>query len=184
MATVPSYTTFVAGSILTAAQLNSNVRDGGNFWLTVKPVAVTRATAAQSIPNTTFTTVLFDTDDYNNDGMHSTITNTGRLTCVTAGRYLFAFTGGLTSNATGIRATKLQIDYQAGGNRALGGSSDAAGNSTEYASSVVGTELMSVGDYVHMDLYQASGGALNTTITYFGGSNGACRASAWWIHNA
>ena len=41
-----------------------------------------------SIPNGALTTLLFDIEDFDTDNIHSTVTNTERLTCRTAGKYL------------------------------------------------------------------------------------------------
>lgn len=46
--------------------------------------------AAISIPNATATVLTFDTERYDNDAIHSIVTNTSRLTCVTAGRYVIS----------------------------------------------------------------------------------------------
>ena len=45
--------------------------------------------------------VLFNSEDYDTDGMHSTSTNTGRLTAVTAGIYTAGFNGRLQAIAAG-----------------------------------------------------------------------------------
>lgn len=48
-----------------------------------------RHSTTQSIPNSTETTVAFNTELYDTDGMHDTVTNNSRITPQTAGKYEF-----------------------------------------------------------------------------------------------
>lgn len=176
MATVPTFLTFVAGSILTAAQLNSNVRDAGNFWLTVKPALETIQTSPQAIGTGAWTSVTFDTDVYDNDGMHSTVTNTSRATAITAGRYLFLASLDFASNATGLRAIKFLINgttsYAKDGQL-------AAPSGTDVALFTGITKYLNVADYLELQCWQSSGGNLNT-----GSGDGQPRLQAIWLANA
>jgi len=52
--------------------------------------------ANQSIPNTGDSVVTFNTEAYDTDGMHSTVTNTSRITLNTAGLYEVIFHGAFT----------------------------------------------------------------------------------------
>lgn len=58
----------------------------------VQGCRVTR-TAVQSITDATLTSVAFDAEVFDNDGMHDTVTNNSRITIVTAGIYWVGFTG-------------------------------------------------------------------------------------------
>lgn len=60
-------------------------------------------TAAQTIPDATTTTLIFDDEIYDTDEMHSTITNPERITIKTAGIYLITLFGYFVSNAVGSR---------------------------------------------------------------------------------
>jgi hypothetical protein len=107
--TVPVQITWVAGQIVTAAQLNANVRDAVNFLLN-PPAAAVRQTVAQTLTTATTTAITMDTEDRDNDGMHSTSSNTSRLTANTPGWYLAA--GGVTfvANATGARTVFWRVN--------------------------------------------------------------------------
>lgn len=176
MATVPTFLTFVAGSVLTAAQLNSNVRDAGNFWLTVKPALETIQASPQAIGTSTWTSVTFDTDVYDNDGMHSTVTNPSRATAVTAGRYLFLASLDFALNASGLRAVKFLVNgttsYAKDGQL-------VAPTSTDVALFTGMMTYLSAADYVELQCWQSSGGSLNT-----GSGDGQPRLQAMWLANA
>jgi hypothetical protein len=55
------------------------------------------STASQSINDNTTTTVTFDDELWDNDGMHSNVTNNSRITIVTAGIYVVTFQGRFAS---------------------------------------------------------------------------------------
>src|SRR5690242_2498740 len=88
MGSVPTPLDWVAnaGNFATAAMLQAGVGDPLTFLLN-PPAAQARRTTAQSIPNNTPTVMLFDTEDFDTDTMHSTSVSTSRLTCNTAGTY-------------------------------------------------------------------------------------------------
>lgn len=60
--------------------------------ITTQGCRVTR-TVAQSIPNSTTTLVTFDDEVDDDTGMHSTVTNTSRITIAVAGWYHVGFNG-------------------------------------------------------------------------------------------
>lgn len=175
MTTVPSYTTFVAGSVLTAAQLNTNVRDAGNFWL-ARPLCLLRQTSIQSIANNAFTDILFDTEDIDRDGGHSTVTNTARYTSTTPGYLAFSGGVGFASNATGRRGTQWAFNAAT-----LAASQDIRttlpSNSMAVAARTVSVPVNGTTDFVTLQGFQDSGGALNSNVT------GSAQASMFvlWI---
>lgn len=174
MATVPVEMTFVAGAVLTAAQLNTNVRDAINFII-APPLAVVRQTVAQSIPNSTFTPYTFDTEDIDRDGMHSTSSNTGRLTAQTAGWYSLQGSG--TFVASGVSAGEV-VGFQTNGTGDEFGSHFAVTNAGFPGQmTVAATSYLNVGDYVQLMGFQGTGGAINSSV----GATGAPRFQALWV---
>jgi hypothetical protein len=115
--------------------------------------------AAQSIPNTTWTNLTFDHEEYDTDGMHSLVTNTDRITCVTAGKYLVLGFVYFAANATGNRQLLLLKN---------GGSTEIfsfEGNPTASSGCLTNVYCiieLAVGDYLQLQAYQNSGGALNS----------------------
>ncbi|MBA7572006.1 hypothetical protein ES708_13780 [subsurface metagenome] len=62
---------------------------------------------AWPIPNTTFTTLTFNTEDYDTDAMHDPLTNPARITFKTPGIYLITFHAQFAANDTGYRVVLL-----------------------------------------------------------------------------
>lgn len=157
----PTMGTAVAGNYETAAFWNANVLALGLFLLSPPSFFgyQTHSASPQSILNNTFTAVLLDTEVYDPDGGHSTVTNTSRFTCQVAGRYQFDGTVAFASNATGFRAAKFQVN---GATPSPVGSERAAAATSSFATVSVSTELqLAVGDYVELMAFQNSGGSLN-----------------------
>lgn len=90
---MPTFTTVIdkaAGDTWTAAMWNTYLRDNLNGLLT-KPMVVARRTTTITASANVDTQVTLDAEDYDTDGMHSTSSNTARLTATTAGLYLVTF---------------------------------------------------------------------------------------------
>jgi hypothetical protein len=109
---VPSFDDFIASERVTAAKLNKNVRDSGNFYKAV-PFAHAYLTAALSVPTGgTWQTINLDTEQYDNDNMFVTSTP-GRLTIQTPGMYYIEGQVRYASdsaNQTKARAGRIQIN--------------------------------------------------------------------------
>lgn len=164
MATIPVFRTWVAGEIVTAAFLNANVRDAGNFFLSW-PVAELRQTVAQSIANGgTGAALLFDVEDIDTDNGHSTVTNTSRYTGQTAGRFQLSGASHLAANVTGRRGCWWRLNAaDVAASMSLGPASAAFDMAS--VSRVRTIVLNGSTDYVELVAYQESGGALLTTVT-------------------
>ncbi len=121
--------------------------------------------AAQTISNSTLTIVTFNTETFDDYGMHSTSSNTGRINILRTGQYwLFAFTI-FASATTGVR----QIYYKVNGSYTQAAIFPiAAGNETQvYFPALVN---LTAGDYVEMVVWHSNGGNLN--INNLGNANG------------
>lgn len=156
--------TFAANTKLTAAQLNTYLRDNMAF-LARPPACSILAGAAVSIA-TGVATVLDGTSenyDYAASAMHSNVTNPSRITAQVEGRYLCSATIQYASNATGNRSASLIVN----GTTTYEGElvPAASGNSTVVT--VTRTLTLSIGDYVEARALQTSGGGLNTTLLEF-----------------
>lgn len=82
--------TWVAGAVLTAAQLNTQLRDNVSF-LANPPACRVYHNAAQTLVNNTPLTVAFNSERYDTNTMHDTSTNNSRITFNTAGLYVVTF---------------------------------------------------------------------------------------------
>jgi hypothetical protein len=165
--------TVSAGGTLTAALWNSQVRDAENFFLAVPHVVLTQS-VAQTVATATFAAITWDVEVRDNDSMHSTVTNTSRMTCVTAGWYEVSGAVGWTGSAVGNRLSRWAVN----GTAVTGTEVSAAGTlATGVAFAAMTTGLfLNVGDYVELFGWQSSGGNLNTNVT--GAS--VSRASVRW----
>jgi hypothetical protein len=113
-----------------------------------------------SIPNATNTAITFNSERWDNGAMHSTSSNTSRITIPSGGggKYLFIARCTFAANATGTRGLFLRLN----GSTLFGEDFETS------ASASAGTRLetqalynVAAGDYVEAIAYQDSGGALN-----------------------
>lgn len=115
--------------------------------------------AAQSIPNATWTSLAFNSERFDTDVIHDTVTNNSRLTCKTAGKYLIIGLAFFASNGTGARHCKLT--HNAATIIAYTTSNANAATGVIVAFSCIWD--MAVNDYVEFAVYQDSGGALDVS---------------------
>lgn len=161
MGTIPTIPTFVAGSVLTASQLNQ-IKTVSDFW-----AAPPRCQAFDSAGATTLTTGVtatvplggenFDVVMVGDTGMHDLVTTNSRVVARTAGKYRVTGYLSFASNATGTRQGTLLLN----GVTNLVATSVPASPSTS-TNITIGpkTVTMAVGDYVELTAFQTSGGNL------------------------
>ncbi len=121
-------------------------------------------TAAQSIPHNTWTTVNFDTEDYDDNTWHDNVTNNSRITVNFSGRVAVSAVGstvGGTGSSCGVRIRK-------------NGTVVASDQSIENTNSVAMDLTCAASDYFEIQVLQSSGGSSNTN-TGVGGCRLAVR---------
>lgn len=112
--------------------------------------------ANQSCANNTETLLTWDTEDWDTNNLHSTSSNTSRLTCQVAGKYLVCGTIEFAENATGFRQVAVRK------NGTDQGYTTTPGTATDTADVTFLYILdLAVNDYVEVTAMQNSGGALN-----------------------
>lgn len=121
---------------------------------------------SQSIPDSSATAVTFDTESFDTDTIHDTVSNTSRLT-VPTGVTKVRLTAQVfwATNATGTRRASI---YKGGVATYVGNPIDLvnAGTSTSTIQQVVSPPLTVVaGNYFELYVTQTSGGALNINAT-------------------
>lgn len=154
--------TWTAGETVTAAIMNTHVRDN---LAVLAPAAVPSCRAyrssIQEIANNTETAILFTAERWDTDTIHDNSTNTNRLTCKTAGIYGIYTNILWESNGSGRRRIAIKLNgttYIAWDNREIDATGDFGQNVyTEYS--------LAVNDYVDVQVYQDSGGALDIQAT-------------------
>lgn len=123
----------------------------------VIPSARVYNSANISIPNNAATALTFNSERWDTDGIHSTTTNTGRLTCVTAGIYSIFGHIRFAANATGIRSVFIRLN----GTTIIGSQLNHQSSAAIAELSIVTHYVLAVGNYVELMVYQNSGGALS-----------------------
>jgi hypothetical protein len=121
----------------------------------------------QSLTNNTAAKITWDTETYDTDGFHSTSTNTSRITIPSgkAGYYSITATGAIAGNATGQRYFAF---YKNGSLELI--FARAAGYSADTALSGTAIFNLAETDYIELEAFQNSGGALDfqdTILTQF-----------------
>lgn len=158
--TPPTYT---VGQVLTAANLNTYLRDN-TAWLGIdSPHCRVFNSAAISTTTAVALQLTFDSERYDVGAMHSTSTSTGRLTVPTGGAGKYHVFGHVefASNATGYRDLALRVN----GTTQIGSQIVAGVSGVVTQLSVASMWAMAVGDFFDLVVLQTSGGNLNVNAT-------------------
>jgi hypothetical protein len=164
--TVPVMEAASVGDLSRSDYWNLNVRNLGQF-ATAPPLYYGAQATTQSLSNSTWTNIGFDSTDYDSDFGHSNSTNNNRYVVQHAGWYRVSGIVVFAANATGSRGAAVVLNgslvsgsltYAASGN-----ATEPAGASTSYIVSCA------VNDWVGLAGIQTSGGALSTAAA--GGFN-------------
>jgi hypothetical protein len=154
----------------TVNQFNQQIRDNLNA-LYLPPSVRAYRSSTQTLTTATDTTILWDSEEWDNDGMHSTSVDTGRLTIVTAGRYML---GGHLEYAAGSNTYRHARIIVNTGSLATQGTKSLPLSSGYLDAScnpfVIGRQAYSSG-YYYMEGRQDSGGNL-----------GVLQDSGMWAH--
>jgi hypothetical protein len=139
----------------------SGVDDAGVVRTMARPVGGARVynSANISIANATFTDLTFDSERFDDSAFHSTVTNTGRLTIPVTGTYVIAAAVRFASNTTGARQTRILLN----GTTMIVRDLRSASTGLVYVSMTTIYHL-TAGDYLTLNVYQDSGGALNVEV--------------------
>lgn len=170
--------TWTPGEYPTAAQLNQDLRDNVSF-LANPPKCRAYHSTTQSLTTATLTALAFNSERWNTDTMHNTVTNNSRLTCKTAGLYRITAHVQFATNATGERTVHLRVNGLVFIASQGGAPNPTAGNATNIT--VSDEYPLAVNDYVEVLAFQASGGALNVNASDNVNARNACEFEMTWI---
>lgn len=171
MGSVPTPRTFVAGEIETAAYMNSLAQV--LTFLQNPPRCRVYQTTGTSLANNAATVLNFDTESWDTDNMHSTTSNTNRITASTPGLYKVTGRLVLTDNTVGDRFVSIRKNGTEIGRDE--GPHDA-GTGNLWSGLVTDEVYLAVGDYIDLAGYQNTGAA----VTSGAGTNN-CMLSARWV---
>ena len=161
MATVPNPATWTVGDLLTASNLNLDLRDSLNFLL-APPLAILIDPGTGPIPDATVTALPWPSEAIDRDGGHSNSTNNTRYTCQTAG-YYDIYCAVAWQHTT---ANRRNLNIRKNGSTDLAGSifDQTAATDTSFplypTQSVSLKTFLSVGDYVETTVWHNNGGAI------------------------
>lgn len=116
-------------------------------------------TVAQSIPNNVYTKINFDAEQYDNADHHDNVVNNTRITCKETAKYLIHVQVTFANNPTGIRGVQVRIN----GSIVEGIDFRNAVSAFNTVVSFSFVRLLSVNDYIELEVYQNSGGNLDVT---------------------
>ena len=118
-------------------------------------------TASVNINTATWTSITFSAEEFDTDGLHSTATNTSRITIPTGMDGYYNITG--TAYFASSTATQIQARLLRNGTAIPGAREKKNPTSGQDAMATVssGTIYLAAGNYIEMQCYQDSGGALS-----------------------
>jgi hypothetical protein len=152
----------VTGAVAPAAW-GTGVRTNDEFFID-PPACNVFNSVPVSVANDTNTLLNANSERFDNDAMHSTVSQTSRITCQTAGRYELTAAITFAVAAAGVRSIAFLIN---GTTRSL---RHRSGSGTSGEAVVFGTDMkttLAVGDYVECEVRHTSGGALDCTLNEF-----------------
>lgn len=118
--------------------------------------------ANQSIPDNSVTELAFNSEVFDNDGIHNNSVNNERLICQTDGVYIIGANVDWAPNANDRRVILIYLD----GATLIGSvNMPTLGAVPSCRQSIVTVYPMVAGQYVSVSVYQNTGGALNITAT-------------------
>jgi hypothetical protein len=104
-----------------------------------------------------------DSENFDNDAMHSTVTNNSRITIQTAGRYLLTATIDFQQDATGQR----QLQFKLNDTTTFGIDRRQTTSSLVAINQSTATIALVAGDYVEVNAFQNSGSTLTCNLRMF-----------------
>lgn len=165
--------TWSVSEVLTSSDMNTYVRDN-TAELHDPPACRVGNSGNISLANGALQALTFDTERFDTDTMHSTASNSGRITFTTAGLYQVSATAEFAPNATGVRGVGVKLNATT---YIMFSQHPTAGVGVSHVEGVSMPYKFAAGDYIEMIAYQNSGGALNV-ITL---SNYSPEFAAVWI---
>ncbi len=145
------------------AAWGDQVRDNLEFLID-PPACKAKHSTTQTLVNNTSASLSADSEDFDNNAMHSTVTNNTRITIQTAGRYEFYANVGFNASSTGERIVEFR---QNGTTMHPGVAIWNAGPGTSTGVILTDVFALTAGDYMEVRATQLSGGNLNAQLHQF-----------------
>ena len=149
-----------ATSSVAPASWGDTVRDDLE-WLVDRPGCAVYNSATQNVNTSSNTVLTADSELYDLDSMHSTVSNTSRITATTAGKYRIAALVEWDTDATGRREAELLVN---GSTVHTLVTATAVSGLTLNGSKIL---TLAAGDYVEVRVWQNSGTTRTATLRQF-----------------
>lgn len=161
--------TWSVGDVLTAADMNAYVRDNTKWLGTDKPAArAYRSTSFSHNSSGNWLSIALDSEraDTGSTGLHSTSSNTERMTVPTGGGGWYLATGHISwdSDTVGDRLVGIEVNGTNGGGTFVA-QDRAAGAAVGSRQSVAAVFRLVAGDYFVLSAFQNSGGTRTISST-------------------
>jgi hypothetical protein len=142
------------------------IRTNQEFMINPPACSVFNSTS-QNVGGNAISVMLANSENYDNNGMHSTVSNTGRITAQTAGRYQFVAT--ISFSGTNLDANQFcSVSLLVNGTTRLNGIGGQLGNAVVGAvATVVRTAVLSAGDYVESEAFHLDANTIACTLHEF-----------------
>lgn len=156
-----------ATGTIAPASWGDTIRDQLQYLSGGFPHCSVYGSAAQSLTNNTTTNLLANSENSDIGGLHSTSTNTDRATVPAGegGLYRVSAVISYAANATGYRVLNFRVNNTTDYNVTVLDTNATASLATTMSGSR--SMVLAAGDYVVVQAYQNSGGALNCTLLDF-----------------
>lgn len=153
--------TYTTGQVLTAANLNTYLRDnmkgvGG----TDKPMCRAFNSANITVGSASLSVLNLDSERFDTQAMHSTVSNTGRITAPTGWGGIYVFGGGINWQASAA-GTKRQLALKLNSATVVALVTIPVPTAILIDMNIHAVYSLAAGDYVEMLAYQDTGGNLN-----------------------
>jgi hypothetical protein len=160
VATIPTVPTEVPGNFNTSALWNANILGGLNYLFAPVRFKAYSSAAQSFTTGTSAVPITLDTEIVDSDGGHSTVTNTSRYTCQTAGLYFATGSACWATSGTGTRTLQFLLNGAAIQGSAIQAAATSSNNGSVCCTCFV---QLAVGDYIELAGWQNSGGTLATS---------------------
>jgi len=146
------------------ATWGDQIRTNQEFFIDPPACSVSHNTTVNATSGTILT-LSANTEAFDNDSMHSTVTNNSRITATTAGRYLWTVLVEFQADSNGYR----QIFLRKNGSTDVPGIRQQPIASVASAFNLTQTVVMAASDYLEVRVLQTSGSTLTVQLYEFAG---------------
>lgn len=152
--------------------------DGVVDHMSVPTAQAFKSAANQVLENETYTPITFDAEAWDNNALHSTVSNTSRMVAPVNGKYRVTATVAFAGNLTGYRAINFRVNGSATNRYGSDARTPVNGATTVTTSAEI---KLNAGDYVEVWAWQNSGAPLALLSETSAAQEGVCRFAMSYV---